>query len=105
MTPLRSHMDHRGYDFGPEIRQVNTILRRWERVVTIDVQEHRPFCNPEYYVWLLEDAQHVDLSKEGLLSFGDEREKIWARNLLNINYDITFEMRQQIVPNIGDQHN
>ncbi|KAH0655330.1 hypothetical protein KY285_030212 [Solanum tuberosum] len=104
MIPLRSHMGQYGYDFGPEIPQVGTILRRWERVVTIDVREHRPLCTPEYYVWLLEDAEHVDLSEEGLPGFGDEKERRWARNLLNRDYEITPEMRQQIVPNIGDQH-
>ncbi|KAK4733721.1 hypothetical protein R3W88_007982 [Solanum pinnatisectum] len=103
MIPLRSHISHYGYDFGPEIPQVGTILQRWERVVTIDVREHRPFCTPEYYIWLLEDAEHVDLSEEALPGFGDERERKWARNLLNNNYEITPKMRQQIVPNIGDQ--
>ncbi|KAK4706651.1 hypothetical protein R3W88_033783 [Solanum pinnatisectum] len=102
MIPLRSHMSHYGYDFGSEIPHVSTILRRWERVMTIDVQEHRPFCTPEYYVWLLEDAEHTDLSEEGISGFGDERERRWARNLLNNNYEITPEMKQQIVPNIGD---
>ncbi|KAK4734472.1 hypothetical protein R3W88_008733 [Solanum pinnatisectum] len=102
MIPLRSHMSHYEYDFGPEIPQVGTILKRWEKVVTIDVQEHRPFCTPEYYVWLLEDAEHADLSDEGIPGFGDERERRWARNLLNNNYEITPEMKQQIVPNIGD---
>ncbi|KAK4707083.1 hypothetical protein R3W88_033381 [Solanum pinnatisectum] len=102
MIPLRSHMSHYEYDFGPEISQVGTILKRWEKVVTIDVQEHRPFCTPEYYVWLLEDAEHADLSEEGIPGLGDERERRWARNLLNNNYEITPEMKQQIVPNIGD---
>ncbi|KAH0716722.1 hypothetical protein KY290_012990 [Solanum tuberosum] len=101
MIPLRSHMGQYGYDFGPEIPQVGTILRK---VVTIDVREYRPFCTPEYYVWLLEDAEHADLSEEGLPGFGDEKERRWARNLLNRDYEITPEMRQQIVPNIGDQH-
>ncbi|KAK4736933.1 hypothetical protein R3W88_000630 [Solanum pinnatisectum] len=84
MIPLRSHMSHYGYDFGPEIPQVSTILRRWERVVTIDVQEHRPFCTLEYY-------------RGGHSRLGDERERRWARNLLNNNYEITPEMKQQIV--------
>ena len=52
MIPLRSHMSHYGYDFGSELPQVNTILRRWKNVITIDVQEHRPFGTPEYYIWL-----------------------------------------------------
>ncbi|KAH0761068.1 hypothetical protein KY290_017141 [Solanum tuberosum] len=104
MIPLRSHMGQYEYDFGPEIPQVGTILRRWEKVITIEVREHKPFCTPEYYVWLLEDAEHVDLSKEGIPGFGDEKERRWARNLLNRDYEITPEMRQQIVPNIGDQH-
>ena len=30
MIPLRSHMSHYGYDFGSELPQVNTILRRWQ---------------------------------------------------------------------------
>ncbi|KAH0716665.1 hypothetical protein KY290_012926 [Solanum tuberosum] len=72
-----------------EIPQVDTILRRWEKVVTIDVREHRPFCTPEYYVWLLEDAEHVDLSEEGIPGFGDEKERRWAHNLLNRDYEIT----------------
>ncbi|TMW84990.1 hypothetical protein EJD97_024004 [Solanum chilense] len=105
MIPLRSHMSHYGYDFGSELPQVNTILRRWKNVITIDVQEHRPFCTPEYYVWLLEDTEHRDLSEGGLPGFGDEKERRWARNLLNTDYDITPEMRKQIVPNIGEQHN
>ena len=105
IIPLRSHMSHYGYDFGSELPQVNTILRRWKNVITIDVQEHRPFCTPEYYVWLLEDAEHRDLSEGGLPGFGDEKERRWARNLLNTDYDITPEMRKQIVPNIGEQHN
>ena len=98
-------MSHYGYDFGSELPQVNTILRRWKNVITIYVQEHRPFCTPEYYVWLLEDAEHRDLSEGGLPGFGDEKERRWARNLLNTDYDITPEMRKQIVPNIGEQHN
>ena len=61
-------------------------------VVNIDVQEHRPFCTPEYYVWLIEDANHANLSEEGLPSFGDEMERRWARNLFNNNYDRTPEM-------------
>jgi len=96
-------MGHYGYNFGPEIPRVDTILRRWKRVVTIDVREHRPFCTPEYYVWLLEDAEHANLSEEGLPGFGDERERRWSHNLLNRDYKITLEMRQQIVPNIEDQ--
>ena len=66
MIPLRSHMSHYRYDFGSEIPQVNTILQRWENVITIDVQEHRPFCTPEYYVWILEDVEHRYLSEGGL---------------------------------------
>ena len=104
MIPLRSHMSHYGYDFGSELPQVNTILQRWENVITIDIQDHRPFCTPEYYVWILEDAEHRDLSEGGLPGFGDEKERRWARNLLNTDYDITLEMKKQIVPNIGEQH-
>ena len=74
-------------------------------MITINVQENRPFCTPEYYVWLLEDAEHRYLSKEGLPSFGYEKDRRWTRNLLNTDYDITPEMRKQIVPNIGVQHN
>jgi len=54
-------------------------------------------------VWILEDAEHRDLSEGGLPGFGDERARRWTRNLLNYDYDITPEMREQIVPNIGDQ--
>ena len=32
-------------------------------------------------------------------------ERRWASNLLNTDYDIIPEMRKQIVPNIGEQHN
>ena len=35
-------------------------------MITIDVQEHRPFCTPEYYVWILEDVEHRYLSEGGL---------------------------------------
>lgn len=97
-------MGQYGYDFGPEIPQVGTILRRWKKVVIIDVSEHRPFCTSEYYMWLLEDTDHADLSEKGLPGFGDEKERRWARNLLNRDYEITPEMKQQIVPNIEDQH-
>ena len=97
-------MSHYGYDFGSELPQVKTILRRWKNVITIDVQEHRPFCTLEYYVWLLEYAEHRDLREGFPPGFGDEKERIWARNLLNTDYDITPEMRKQIVPNIGEQH-
>ena len=83
---------------------MNTILRRWENVISIDVQEHRPLCTPEYYVWLLEDAEHKNLSEGGFPGFGDEKESRW-RNLLNTNYEITPEMRKPIVPNIGKKYN
>uniref|UniRef100_M1D661 Uncharacterized protein n=1 Tax=Solanum tuberosum TaxID=4113 RepID=M1D661_SOLTU len=102
MIPLRSHMGHYGYDFGPEAPQVDTILQRWEGVRTIDIREDRPYCTPEYYVWILENAEHRDLSEGGLPGFGDEMERIWARNLLNNDYDVTPEMMEQIAPNIGD---
>ncbi|TMW95173.1 hypothetical protein EJD97_009288 [Solanum chilense] len=89
IIPLLSYMSHYGYDFGPKILQVNTILRRWANVINIDVKEHRPFCTPKYYLWLLKDVQHRDLSEGGLPRFGDETERRWARNLLNTDYGIT----------------
>lgn len=53
-------------------------------------------------MWLLQDIENTYLSQGGLPGFGDEREKRWARNLLNNDYDITPEMRKQIVPDIGE---
>ncbi|KAH0748547.1 hypothetical protein KY290_027779 [Solanum tuberosum] len=72
----------------------------WLRPRCVIIREQRIFCTPEYYVWILEDAEHRDLSEGGLPGFGDERARRWARNLLNYDYDITPEMREQVVPNI-----
>ena len=107
-------MTHPHFPNTQMVVKVNPILKTWWE----DIQKSRvrskwtvrqphcfePFCTHEYYVWLLEDTEHRDLSEGGLPGIGDEKERRWARNFLNTDYDITLEMKKQIVPNIGEQH-
>lgn len=91
-------MNNSEYNFVSDIPQVHDILQRWERVITIDAKEQRPFCTPEYYVWMVENTRNKALSEEGLSGFADERERIRAHYLLGNQYNVTSEMQEQTVP-------
>lgn len=98
MIPLHSSMNNSEYDFESGIPRVHDVLQRWEKMITIDAKEQRPFCTPEYYVWMVEYTRDRALSEEGLPGIADERARIRAHNLLSNQYNVTPEMQEQMVP-------
>ncbi|KAH0673848.1 hypothetical protein KY285_024956 [Solanum tuberosum] len=82
-------MEQFKYHFGLDNPQVHNILRRWECVVTISMGARRAFCTLEYCIWILKEAKGRELSGEGNYGLTDERENIWAHNLLNLGHQIT----------------
>lgn len=82
MIPLHSNMRNFEYNFESDVPRVDNIERRWERVMTLDIIIQQPFCTPEYYARILEDAEDKELSIDGLPGFADERERMWAQNSL-----------------------
>ncbi|KAL3365364.1 hypothetical protein AABB24_010488 [Solanum stoloniferum] len=104
VIPLRSNMDQFKYDFGLDNLQVHNILRRWERVVTIRMGAQQAFCTLEYCICILKEAKGIELSGDGYYGLMDERENIWARNLLNLGYEVTPYVKEQMAPSSWDQY-
>ena len=71
VIPLRSDMDHNKYEFGQNDPEVHNILRRWERVITIDTGIRLSFYILEYYLWILKEAEGKELSEEGYYGLTD----------------------------------
>lgn len=89
MIPLRSSISLSEYEFEEEIPKLHNICKRWERVLTLVLQENRPYSTPKYYVWIFEDVRRVDLDQRGRPRYNNLEERAWACNLLNKDYDVT----------------
>jgi len=91
-------MEHCKYEFGLDKPQVHIILRRWERVLTIPMGARQALCTREYYIWILKEVKDRGVSDEGYYGLTDERENIWARNVLKIKNEGTLYTRSQLAP-------
>ncbi|KAH0671250.1 hypothetical protein KY285_023639 [Solanum tuberosum] len=87
VIPLRSDMEKFQYEFELDKPQVHIILRRWERVLIIPMGARQALCTREYYIWFLKEVKDKELSGEGYYELTDERENIWARNVLKIGHE------------------
>ena len=88
-------MAHPHFPNTQMVVKVNPILKTWWK----DIQKNRQL-----------EANEPLGGLTALISVESDRhlikaERRWASNLLNTDYDIILEMRKQIVPNIGEQHN
>ena len=88
-------MAHPHFPNTQMVVKVNPILKTWWK----DIQKNQEL-----------EANEPLGGLTALISVESDRhlikaERRWASNLLNTDYDITPEMRKQIVPNIGEQHN
>ncbi|KAH0781491.1 hypothetical protein KY290_001089 [Solanum tuberosum] len=104
VIPLRSDMEHCKYEFGLDKPQVHIILRRWERVLTIPMGARQALCTREYYIWILKEVKDRGVSEEGYYGLTDERENIWARNVLKIKNEGTLYTRNQLAPSSWNQY-
>ncbi|KAH0781775.1 hypothetical protein KY290_001373 [Solanum tuberosum] len=55
-------------------------------------------CTREYYIWILKEVKDREVSGEGYYGLTDERENIWARNVLKIKNEVTPYIRSQLAP-------
>ncbi|KAH0669519.1 hypothetical protein KY285_023686 [Solanum tuberosum] len=98
VIPLRSDMEQFKYEFGLDKPQVHNILRRWERVLTIPMGARQALCTREYYIRILKEVKDRELSREGYYGITDERENIWARNVVKIGHEVIPYTRGQLAP-------
>ncbi|KAH0685712.1 hypothetical protein KY285_016275 [Solanum tuberosum] len=96
-------MEQFKYEFGLDKPQVHIILRRWERVLTIPMGARQALCTCEYYIWILMEVKDREVSGEGYYGLTDERENIWARNVLKIKNEVT-PYRRQLAPSSWNQY-
>ncbi|KAH0781539.1 hypothetical protein KY290_001137 [Solanum tuberosum] len=92
-------MEQFKYEFGLDKPQVHNILRRWERELTIPMGARQALCIREYYIWILKEVKDRKLSGEGYYGLTDERENIWACNVLKIEHKVSPYTRSQLAPN------
>ncbi|KAH0738533.1 hypothetical protein KY290_037238 [Solanum tuberosum] len=104
VIPLRSNMEHCKYEFGLDKPQVHIILRRWERVLTIPMGAQQALCTREYYIWILKEVKDREVSEEGYYGLTDERENIWARNVLKIKNKCTLYTISQLAPSSWNRY-
>ncbi|KAH0781547.1 hypothetical protein KY290_001145 [Solanum tuberosum] len=89
-------MEQFKYEFGLDNPQVYNILQRWEPVLTIPMGARQTLCTRDYYIWILKEVKDRDLSREGYYGLTDERENIWAHNVLKIEHEVTPYTRSQL---------
>ncbi|KAH0633191.1 hypothetical protein KY284_035977 [Solanum tuberosum] len=104
VIPLRSNMEHCKYEFGLDKPQVHIILRRWERVLTIPMGARQALCTREFYIWILKEVKDREVSEEGYYGLTDERENIWARNVLKIKNECTLYTISQLAPSSWNRY-
>ncbi|KAH0678313.1 hypothetical protein KY284_019398 [Solanum tuberosum] len=104
VIPLRSDMERFKCEFGLDKPQIHNILQRWERVLTIPMGARHALCTCEYYIWILKEVKDRKLSGEGYYGLTDERENIWARNVLRIEHEVTPYTRSQLAPSSWNQY-
>ncbi|KAH0669825.1 hypothetical protein KY285_023971 [Solanum tuberosum] len=104
VIPLRSDLEQFKYEFGLDKPQVHNILRRWERVLTIPMGARQALCIREYYIWILKEVKDRKLSGEGYYGLTDERENIWARNVLKIRHEVIPYRRSQLAPSSWNRY-
>ncbi|KAH0712264.1 hypothetical protein KY289_008223 [Solanum tuberosum] len=61
-------------------------------------------CTREYYIWILKEVKDREVSGEGYYRLTDERENIWARNVLKIKNEVTPYTRSQLAPSSWNRY-